>query len=47
MTELTKNELEHTVGGGISAWGFIGIITGFVFIVGVIDGIAHPIRCSK
>lgn len=47
MCELTKDELRDTIGGGISAWGVIGIITGFVFIVGVIDGIAHPIKCHK
>lgn len=45
MQELKQNELKQTIGGGISLWGILGIIAGAVFIVGVIDGIARPVKC--
>lgn len=46
MTELKQNELEKTVGGGISFWGVVGIISSFIFIVGVVSGIANPVKCN-
>lgn len=45
MQELNQNELKKTVGGGLSFWGILGIISGAVFIIGVIDGIARPVKC--
>lgn len=45
MQELTQNELKNTQGGGLSFWTAFGIVNALVFIVGVIDGIARPIKC--
>lgn len=45
MKELKQKELEK-VTGGISIWGALGIISSFVFIVGVISGIANPVKCN-
>ena len=46
MKELKQNELKETIGGEISFWGVLGIIAGAIFIVGVIDGIARPVKCN-
>ena len=45
MKTLNKNELEKTK-GGISFWTVAGIIAGAVFLVGVLDGIARPLKCN-
>jgi len=45
MKKLDKKELEE-VKGGIGFWGAAGIIAAAIFIVGVLDGIARPLRCN-
>ena len=45
MKKLNKNELEKTK-GGISGWGVVGIIAGIIFSVGMLDGIARPLKCN-
>lgn len=45
MEKLNKKELEN-VKGGISGWAIAGIIAGAVFLVGVLDGIAKPLKCN-
>ena len=45
MKKLDQKELEK-VKGGIGFWGAAGIIAGVIFIVGVLDGIARPLRCN-
>lgn len=45
MNKLDKEELEK-VKGGISFWGIAGIISAAIFIVGVLDGIARPLKCN-
>ena len=44
---LSKNELKNINGGGISAWGILGIGALVVFIAGAIDGFARPFSCHK
>jgi len=46
MEELSNQELNEINGGGISFWGVLGIIAAGIFIVGVIDGIARPVKCG-
>ena len=45
MKKLRKEELEE-LKGGISFWGVAGIISAAIFIIGVFDGIARPIKCN-
>lgn len=45
MKKLDNEELKETT-GGISFWGVAGIITAVIFIIGVIDGIARPVKCG-
>lgn len=45
MKKLNKKELENTK-GGINFWGVLGIIAGVIFSVGVLDGIARPLKCN-
>lgn len=45
MKKLDKKELED-IKGGIGFWGIAGIVSAVVFIVGVIDGIARPLKCN-
>ena len=45
MKKLEQEELEQTT-GGISFWAIMGIITASIFIVGVLDGIARPLKCN-
>ena len=44
--ELKKEEMLK-ISGGASKTGIIaGIISGIIFIFGVIDGIVRPLRCN-
>ena len=43
--EKLEEELEKTK-GGIGFWGIAGIIGAAIFIVGVLDGIARPVKCN-
>lgn len=45
MKKLADEELEK-IKGGIGFWGVTGIISGLIFIIGVVDGIARPVRCN-
>lgn len=45
MKKLDNNELKN-VKGGIGFWGIAGIVSAAIFIVGVIDGIARPLKCE-
>ena len=45
MNKLNKEELKKTK-GGIGFWGIAGIIGAAIFIVGVLDGIARPVKCN-
>jgi hypothetical protein len=45
MTQLNEKELE-TMKGGIGFWGIAGLISAAIFIVGVLDGIARPLKCN-
>ena len=46
MKKLNNKQLEEIKGGGISAWGIAGIIAGAIFIIGIFDGIARPLKCN-
>ena len=46
MQEREKEELEQ-MNGGISGWGIFGIGVIATFIVGIVDGIARPLKCYK
>ena len=46
MKKLGEKELE-TINGGIGFWGIAGIVSAVVFIVGVLDGIARPLKCNQ
>lgn len=45
MKKLNEEQLE-SVKGGIGFWGAAGIISAAIFIVGVLDGIARPLKCN-
>ena len=44
MQKLNDIELRK-IEGGISGWLVAGIIAGSIFIVGMFDGIARPLKC--
>lgn len=45
MKNLDEKELEK-VKGGFSFWAFASIVSATIFVVGVLDGIARPLRCN-
>ena len=45
MNKLDEEELKE-VKGGIGFWGIAGIISAAIFIIGVVDGIARPVKCN-
>ena len=45
MVRLNNEELKD-VQGGFGAWAISGLISACVFVIGVIDGIARPLRCN-
>lgn len=45
MNRLDREELKN-VKGGIGFWTVAGIISTVIFIVGVLDGIARPLKCN-
>lgn len=47
MTELSHENLKKISGGGISIWGALAIVTGVIFIIGVIDGFVRPLSCNE
>lgn len=46
MKELSEKELKETIGGGISGWLVASFVAIAAFAVGVLDGIARPIKCN-
>lgn len=45
MKKLDEKQLEN-MKGGIGFWAIAGIVSAAIFIVGVFDGIARPIKCN-
>jgi len=45
MQKLNNQELDK-LKGGIGGWAIAGIIALGIFIVGVFDGIARPVKCN-
>lgn len=45
MKEIKENELKE-INGGISGWGFAGIIAVGALLIGVLNGIVHPQKCN-
>lgn len=45
MKKIEDNELK-LVKGGFGFWGFAGLVSLGIFIVGIIDGIARPVSCN-
>lgn len=46
MKKMNEMELKNSKGGAISAWGIAGIVAGAIFIIGLFDGIARPLKCN-
>ena len=46
MSSLTEEALEKTKGGEITFAGIAAIVTGVIFVIGVIEGIVNPKRCG-
>lgn len=45
MEKLNNIELENIQGGGLS-WGVLaGIVSGGIFLIGVLDGYLRPYKC--
>lgn len=47
MLNLENEELENVKGGGLTLWGAVGIVTGVIFVIGVIDGFVRPLSCNN
>lgn len=47
MINLEDEELKKVNGGGLSLWSAIGIVTGVIFVIGVIDGFVRPLSCNE
>lgn len=45
MKKLDQKDLKN-MKGGIGFWAVAGIISAAIFIVGVLDGIARPLKCN-
>ena len=45
MNKLQIEEMKNITGGGITAWGAIGIGALLTFLAGVVDGFARPFKC--
>lgn len=45
MKKLNEKELGE-IKGGFGFWSFAGLVSATIFIVGVLDGIARPLRCN-
>ena len=47
IERLDNKELETIKGGGIS-WGILaGLVSGGIFLIGVVDGYLRPYKCRK
>lgn len=45
MKNLKIEEMKQITGGGITAWGAVGIGALITFLAGVVDGFARPFKC--
>lgn len=45
MNQLNKHELEAIKGGAISWAVLSGIVSGGIFLIGVLDGYLRPYKC--
>ena len=45
MNRLDEKQLKN-MKGGFGFWSFAGIVSATIFIVGVLDGIARPLKCN-
>lgn len=45
MIKLDDNNLKE-IKGGFGFWSFAGITAAVIFVVGVLDGIARPLKCN-
>ena len=45
MEKIDNNELRK-IKGGFGGWLIAGLIAASIFIVGVLDGIARPLKCN-
>ncbi len=45
MKKLEIEEMKSIMGGGISAWGIVGIGALLTFLSGLVDGLARPFKC--
>lgn len=43
MQQINKKGLKQINGGGV--WLGIGIVSGIIFLIGVIDGYTRPLSC--
>lgn len=46
MKNLDAEEMKKIIGGGISAWGVVGIGAFLTFLSGIIDGFTRPFKCN-
>lgn len=47
MKELSNENIRKIEGGGLSFWGALGIVTGVIFAIGVVDGFVRPLSCNN
>lgn len=45
MKRIEESELKE-INGGISGWGFVGICAIGTLVIGILNGIVHPAKCS-
>mgnify|MGYP004474273913 CR=1 FL=1 len=45
MKKIDNKNLKE-IKGGFGFWSFAGIVTAVIFVVGVLDGIARPLKCN-
>ena len=45
MNKLNNQELETIKGGGLSWAAIAGIVSGGIFLIGVLDGYLRPYKC--
>ena len=46
MKTLNEEKLKDIDGGSFTVWGAIAMVTGVIFIAGVLDGFTRPLTCN-
>ena len=46
MKRLDIEDLKN-IKGGLSGWAIAGIVSGIVFIAGILNGISNPEKCNN